>query len=263
MSTAPMIQPCKRFRHSAGSDSELFFLEATPARLLGMQNGNPVPGQARDLSMRAKEYWETRPSPAKPHHWTATEFAAHLRRNSYPPCTINDRMVTHGIAIRRALVKGEFVPSAVMEAEEGRAALADAIMEVKSLDEGAFRLAQQEAAASQFDAVAADPSVVQRLVVAGAKLAGLAKGFTPQPQDVVGYPRPVWCAVIDDRVVVKDTGWDFRSLYGTVHEVERAAAESFLRDALLEGELSLEDSRWFMGRDWSPFAVVHRCSSRP
>ena len=61
--------------------------------------------------------------------------------------------------------------------------------------------------------------------------------------------------------MIKDTGWNIESLYGTVHEIDRGAAESIVRNAALDGKLSNDELSWFMGSDWRPFAVVQSISS--
>lgn len=253
--------PQKQFPHDGGdSGIEFFFLEETSGKLTRMAGGNAVATEVRDLSMRPKEYWETRPSPAKPHHWTAKEFLDQLLYHKYPPGTLNDRMQIHVLAIRQALVQGEFVPDVVMATEEGRYALADAIMEVKAMDEGAFRLAQQNRASAQFDAVSTFDTI-ESLVIGGAKLASQARGSMPHSMSIPNYPRQVWCLAKDGCVLVKDTGWHIESLYGTIFQIDLGVAESILRKAALDGRLKYDDLLWFMGADWSPFAVVQECSS--
>ena len=126
--------PVKQHRLDGGDEgAEIFFLPETPGRLARLTARGDGGDLRRDLSMRPKEYWETRPSPVKPHHWTADEFAAHLDRHRFPPGTLVDRMRGHQQAIRGALVSGEPVPAEVMATDEGRAALEDAIIDRKSV----------------------------------------------------------------------------------------------------------------------------------
>lgn len=254
------VGPRKLFQYDEDAAGiEFFFLEETPGKLAAMAGGNAAAAESRDLSMRPKEYWETRPSPAKPHHWTGEEFAAHLVRHKYPGGTIDDRMRGHLLSIRKALRDGEFVPAVVMETTEGRQALEDAIMEVKSLDEGAYRMAQQKRASEQFDSVISS-TTIESLVNGGAKLAAQAKGGEPQAMVVENYPRPVWCVAHEGRFLIKDTGWNIGSLYGTIYEIDRGTAEAIVRKSVLDGSLSTDEMLWFMGSDWTPFAVV-RCVS--
>lgn len=265
MSNCTIDEVKRQFRDDGGDSSrvEHYFLQETPNRLARMRVGNATfPPTPRDLSMRTKEYWETRPSPAKSHHWTANEFSAHLDRHRFPAGTINDRVQGHKTAICRALIQGEFVPDVVMQSAEGRAALDDAIMEVKSLDEGAFRSAQQAQASSQFKAVI-DGATIEKLVLGGVVSAAHAKGAEPQPVIIENYPRPVWCVVSDDRVLIKDSGWPITSLYGTIQEIDWNTAESIVRNAIVAGEIGYDDSLWFMGSGWVPYADVRDCSPSP
>lgn len=263
MSSGAVQAVKKQFRDDCGDVAEFYFLQETPGRLARMRAGNATPvSMPRDLSMRAREYWEMRPMPAKSHHWTSSEFLDHLEHHRYPAGTINDRMQGHKAAICRALIQGEFVPDVVMQSAEGQSALEDAITEVKSLDEGAFRNEQQAQAKRQFKEVVGG-STIETLVLGGLESAAQAKGAEPQPVTIENYPRPLWCVVNDHRVLVKDAGWPIASLYGTIYEVDWSTVESIVRKAIADGRVDYDDSLWFMGAGWAPYVDVQDCSPSP
>lgn len=81
----------------------------------------------------------------------------------------------------------------------------------------------------------------------------------PQPISIENYPRPVWCVAADGGVLIKDSGWNIQSLYGTVRKIDQEMVGSIIRKGLLEGSLGDEEVAWLTGSRWQPFARVVVC----
>lgn len=130
----------------ASPNEKLDQVEVGVVAVARIREGNAFAGMgaARDFSMRPKLYWETRPSPAAPHHWTRSEFLAHLETHRFPPNTIDDRLRVHVDSIRDALVKGQYVPPEVMADDAGKEAVEAAITLIRSNSYAARASAAQQ-----------------------------------------------------------------------------------------------------------------------
>lgn len=231
-----------------------FYLPDTEHRLASMALGNPSPEAARNLGMRPKEYWETRPMPSHPHHWTSAEYERFLRDHRYPGNTIDERLRHHVLMISEALQRGEYVPQDVMNDTAGVQALGHARMMVVSSDEGARRQAQTKEATHAFDAAMASHANFKAWLIALAKsepkahpqgASSAALGHYSQAA-FPGHPRELRLMLQTVQTsqgqhgwyVVHDTAWGECSLYGQVARLEKDLVEAVYRQVLMEGALN-------------------------
>lgn len=218
----------------------------------------------RDLSMRPKEYWETRPSPASPHHWTSQEFHQHLLKHSYPSNTISDRMQVHETKVRDALVNGLYVPPEVIADEAGQRAVADAVDMTRANRYAAEASRRQEVNRKAFLMAAALPggerALMRELLLGAAKAnlrpvsGGLDKWVTggyKQVQLKRGYPHPIMVCAVEDskgcRIDFRDGRYEPNSLYSTVRSTRMDDACRIYADLLESGEVTREEVRLVIG----------------
>jgi hypothetical protein len=233
-----------------------YFLPDTQERIAKTQqgNGSDVP---RDMGMRKREVWETRPHPGNPHHWLAEEFHAFLLEHNYPANTIKDRMRGHALCIREALVRGRPVPQLVMQSQEGREALEDAMMEVGAHDEGAFHVAQDRYVHELF----ATSLAARRACVPFADRDPLAEvflkavGLCAQNQVSVSpdftvdwheHPLRVSQAENGKSFHVQDARWAATAFGGHLQRIERSDAEIWVSKAMSQGQLKFDDMLWLV-----------------
>lgn len=230
----------------------------------------------RDHSMRAKEYWESRPYPAQLHHWTGLELRQHLNVHNYPPNTIKDRLEGHVKKICDALVSGLYVPPEVMADDAGQRATADAIMTFKANRYASEASERQEENRLAFVFAAGRAggwrSALSDLLLRAAKAiqhpakVGLDKwiagGFKVVEMDG-GYPHPIMVCAFDDskgcRVDLRDGRYEPNSLYATFHSIRMDEACSIYRELLDQGKVSqaeIELVIGYQGMQYMPQPVV-------
>jgi hypothetical protein len=250
-------------------------------RLAAMRAGNPERMTPRDLRMVKGEFWQTRKVPAMAHHFTRGEFEAYLGAERFPSNTLLDRVHVHTASVRRALVTGLFVPQEVMQDVAGVEALGLAEMEVAAQAESAWKLAQQAEAVAVFEraigytvpyGVPRDALRKALLVAARGTLEPCSQGFEKwvsggyKQIDLEGHPRGVLVALRmgvngQQWLEMRDAGWHSASLYGAVHRMDYLDADCIYAEAILSGEVSLEQARSVMGCRWQPFMRVTAVTS--
>lgn len=216
----------------------------------------------RDFSMRPKEYWETRLSPAQPHHWTRAEFLKHLSDHRFPPNTIKDRLEVHVQVIRDALLAGEYVPAEVLADEAGQQAIGDALLRVRS---DAYAKAASEAQESNrqmfFQArVGYEGEFLQDLLsqAAAASIEAAQPGLDPwlasgyklvEPNE--SYPHGIMVCALGDskggRIDFRDARYEPNSLFGTVHSIRMDEAATIFCRLLDEGRVTTEEVQSVIG----------------
>lgn len=241
-----------------------YFLEDTAARLQSIEIGNAVQGQvSRDLSLRKKEYWETRPSPAMPHHWTASEFLKHLVRHNFPAGTIRERMALHQASIQKALERGEFVPEIVLNSEAGRHAVSDAQMMILAQDQACRKDYESRQRAAKFKESIGEldhhglNKNLRETIVSCASKSWVLPGVKLISID--GYPDDVYCVFDRLGVTFKDASIHVESLYGVLHRVKKSEVSNTIQAALHQGRISFDDALSLMGLQWHPL-VVDSCN---
>lgn len=264
-------------------------LQALERRLEQIRCGNAhmVPeGVSRDLSMGKRQVWETRDMPARPWHWTPSEFARFLRDQRYPSNTLADRERGHLQSITSALTTGEYVPPEVMADPESKTAIDDAVMIARSDFQGERAAAQQKAASMDFDRLiargdllrtqAGEPLLFLHDLLAKACeapaepvdggfawLTHTAKRLQPEGADhdyLIGMQHAAsakpytagktWLTIRDGR---ESPAY----LYGEVHRLDLSAVESIMRDLLKAGRINWEQCTSVMGHTWQPWSHVH------
>ncbi len=254
-----------------------YFLPETAARVEKMLLGNGY-DTARDLGMRKKEFWETRPYPAKLHHWMADEFRAFLYEHRYPGNTIEDRMRFHTQSIRDALVRGEPVPKNVFESPEGVYALDDALIHVKGDDGWAFNAARDRYLQELFrDSVAkrrasiAQVDPLEELFMKAVKLCAEKEVSVSPDFTVDWHERPLRVFQLDDPKLFRVQDADFHQgeLFGGLENIKREDAESWAAKAMEKGDVSYDDVCWLVRdrsvdpRVWYPRSSVDVTVSYP
>ena len=250
-------------------------------RIEAIRSGNQHRREPRCLALVRGEYWETRTVPAKPHHFTGKEFEAYLWAQRFPPNTIEDRIRHHVQVIRRALLDGQFVPVEVLNDESGKAAVADAGMDVRAAREAEFARAQTEDATRHFEIAIGchqphgRPDAVMREMLIRAAKGVLHPGYSSfntllarghKQVSVDGYPRALWLAACQGQnraswISIRDTGWHLDSLYGEIYRVPFSNAETVYREGLIAGVLTPSEVSSVMGTSWHPFLRVTRVDS--
>jgi hypothetical protein len=243
--------------------------------------GNKPDGEppARDLSMRPKEYWETRYSPAASHHWTNNELHEHLIANRFPPNTIRDRLEHHVHLVTTALVEGAYVPSEVLKDETGLRAVNDAFMRVRS-DVYAQNASRTQARNQQaFNKCLAlrdgkylrHGEALKEILVMAAKapqepmqngldswVAGGFKRVFPSP--AMGYEHPLMvCALGNSRGVrldIRDGRYDPNSLFSTLFSIPMENAAPLLIDIYESGQVNATEIESLIGYQGIPY--LHR-----
>lgn len=241
-------------------------------KLSWIRTGNKPDGAAptRDMSMRPKEYWETRPTPAFAHHWTGDELRDHLIANRFPSNTIDDRLEYHVAQITRALAMGKYVPGEVLASTSGLRAIDDAFMRVRSsiYAQQASRTQNrnQKAFAQSLCARAgkqlAPGEALMEILLAAAKAtqepmqAGLeswvAGGYKRVDLSAaMGYEHPVMvCALGDDRGVrldIRDGRYGPNSLFSTLLSMRMEEVAPILIDLIESGQASASEIRSVIG----------------
>lgn len=215
--------------------------------------------------MRPKEYWETRPYPKYLHHWTPEEFEKFLYAHRYPANTIKDRLAQHRMEVCNSLMAGAYVPRAVLDTDGGKAALAEACMFVRAMDEAARKEARLKEDKKMFSqALNADFSV-EALLIRGIQMLSeaKAKGVDASGIDIPGYPNPVRLMLTKKYVQFKDGSYHSDSLYGVLFQLPRHEAESIIRENISKKQLTQSDVSLFLGSDWMPFLRVQHCATWP
>lgn len=260
-----------------------------PQRKEQIAAGNPNNRPAdfsRDLSMRQREYWETRPYPAKRHHWTEAEFEQFLETHRYPSPTHRDHLVGRSTDIRNALVAGEFIPEEVMADPSTQGAIGDAIMTIEADEAGAMKRHVQEQGQAQFkraigycEHIDVYQSRLDGLLAMAARaegrkvgmgglsdilspvkpvsLEGLEFGLTvsrrTHPQGSPHHGRRSW-------LEIRDARYNDVSVYGDVYRIEFADAEVIYRRLLEAQQITLPQVRSVMGELWRPYTIVRACA---
>ena len=266
--------------------------EQMNAALQRVKTGNAAhepEGFARDLSLRKPEYWETRPYPNVLWHWTEAEFDQFLTEHRFPPNTLRDREVGRMLAIRSALVKGEFIPREVMDDEPTAEAVADAVMEISARYAYEVRNKEQQLGTLEFEkAIGYLHSVDQYRTRLDALLAQAAcatgrrsteSGFTLILSDIkeVGLDGLPFNLTVSLRtptkenrhsgskqwLEIRDARYNDVSLYGDVHRVPFETAESIFRRLLEAGAVTLEQACSVIGHNWKPYLYVSVTRSNP
>lgn len=257
-------------------------LEAALIRI-SAGNAHAAPeGFVRDLSMRKKEYWETRPYPQVLWHWTEAEFSAFLDQHRFPPNTLRDREEGRVLAIRAALVRGEFIPAEVMADEATAQAVSDAIMEVSANFSAAAKHQAQQDGTREFDRAigcylseAERQQRLDRLLMQAARAPGRSiEGWgvhrtLSDIKDValegvsfsltVSLRAPSGCDVHADAkkwLEVRDARYNDVSLYGAVGRIPFEQAESVFRRLVETDQVTIDEARSLMGTQWQPYTVV-------
>lgn len=243
-----------------------YFLPTTAQRIAKMRLGNGY-DIARDLGMKKKESWETRPYPAKLHHWMADEFRAFLYQHNFPGNTIDDRMRIHSQSIKDALVHSEPVPKNVFESPEGVNALEDALTEVKADDAWSFHAAQDRyfqdlfkisVAKRQASTPEMDP--LEEVFMKAVKLCGANEVRVSPEFTVDWHDRPLRVFQLENPKFfrVQDAGFPQGSLGGGLLNIKREDAENWVAKAMGKGELSYDAMSWLVrdksvdSRVWYP-----------
>jgi hypothetical protein len=253
--------------------------------LLRIRTGNACnkpEGFERNLTFREREYWETRPYPMVLSHWTEAEFDRFLAEHRYPPNTLRDREVSRLLAIRSALVRGDYIPREVMEDGPTVDAVADALMEVSASFAYEARNRQQQLGVLAFEkaigylhsageyhmrldallaqaATAAGRPATERgctLILSEIKevgLDGLPYNLTVSMRTPDEHNRhsgsKLWLEIRDGR-------YNDVSLFGDVHRVPFCQADSIYRRLLETGAVTLEQACTVMGYQWTPATRV-------
>jgi hypothetical protein len=258
--------------------------------LLRVKTGNACnepEGFVRDMTMRKKEYWETLPYPKVLSHWTEDEFAEFLAKHRYPPNTLRDREVSRMLAIRSALVRGDFIPREVMADAVTVNAVADALMEISASFAWDARTQEQQLGILAFEKAIGylrpageyhsrlDALLAQAANAAGRRatdsgctlilsevkevgLDGLPYNLTVSMRTPDSYNRysgqRLW-------LEVRDARYNDVSLYGDVHRIPYSQADSIFRRLVTEERVTLEQACTMMGSNWTPYVRVAVTSS--
>jgi hypothetical protein len=253
--------------------------------LLRVKTGNACnkpEGFERNLSLRKPEYWETRPYPQLLSHWTESEFDQFLVEHRFPPNTLRDREVSRMLAIRSALVRGDYIPREVMEDGPTVNAVADALMEISARFAYEARNQEQQLGVLAFEKAIGylhstgeyqmrlDALLAQAATATGRRatdsgcslilseikevgLEGLPYNLTVSLRTPTSDNRysgtKVWLEVRDGR-------YNDVSLYGDVHRIPFIQADSIFRRLLQSGAVTLEQACTLMGYQWSPYTRV-------
>lgn len=247
-----------------------YFYPETSVRLGSMSVGNGFEID-RDLSMKKRDVWETRPYPAKLHHWTAGEFERFIIEHNYPGNTIKDRKRFHVQAIKDALVRGIAVPKMVFETEEAQFALTDAKTEVISSDRGGFMAAQTEWARQSFEASVSKrraflPSrePLKEILLKAVVLCGEGEVYASPDFSVEWHDRPmrVFQAYNGSGFQVQDAAFPVGSYSGEVRFIERKIAEEWVTEAVNNQSMKFDDMLYLI-HDRSKPLSLDACYSRP
>lgn len=257
-------------------------LEAALMRI-SAGNAHAAPeGFVRDLSMRKKEYWETRPYPNVLWHWTEAEFSSFLDQHRFPPNTLRDREEGRVLAIRAALVRGEFIPPEVMADEATAQAVSDAMMEVSANFSAAAKSQAQQEGMREFDRAIGsylpETDFQQRLdalLVQAARAPGRpieASGVDRvlseiKEVELEGLPFKLTVSLRTPNeynvhsgkkkwLDVRDARYNDVSLYGTVGRIQFEQAESTFRRLMDTDQVTIAEARSVMGAQWQPYSVV-------
>ena len=257
-------------------------------RLDAMRLGNPGGALAasaggRDLGMRKREYWETRPHPAHVHHWLEAEFEAFLREHSYPPNNIGDRLVERVRSIAAALKKGLYVPPAVMQEPSGVEALADAILHVQAEDQA---VRAEDRFASMCDRFGAELTIRfggdEELAKKALVLAAFGGAMTPNSGatnaigstqcsrfDLDGLDWKLGAYIAHFRrsgggsrtwLSIRLADLPMASLYGELCRIDGGDVDVIATRAMLDGTLQVSCVRALMGYTWAP-PLIHSSGS--
>jgi hypothetical protein len=250
--------------------------------------GHQPDGFTRDLSLRKPEYWETRPYPNVLWHWTEAEFDQFLTAHRFPPNTLRDREVGRMLALRSALVKGEFIPREVMDDASTVNAVADAVMEIQSRYAGEARNHEQQLGTLAFEKAIGLHSTAEYCLRRGALLAQAAcatgrratdSGCTLILSDIkeVGLDGLGFNLTVSLRtptkenrhsgskqwLEIRDARYNDVSLYGDVHRIPFERAETIFRNLMESNQVTLDQARSLMGPYWAPYLHVAVTTSVP
>lgn len=259
--------------------------EQMNAALQRVKTGNAAhepEGFVRDLSLRKPYYWETRPYPNVLWHWTEAEFDQFLAEHRFPPPTLRDREVCRVLAIRSALVKGDFIPREVMADGPTAEAVADAVMEISARYAYECKSREQQMGTLEFEkAIGYLHSVdeyrtrLDALLTLAACATGRRatdSGCTLILSDIkeVGLDGLPFNLTVSLRtptkenrhsgskqwLEIRDARYNDVSLYGDVHRVPFDKAECIFRRLLEAGTVTLEQACSVIGNQWKPYLYV-------
>jgi hypothetical protein len=232
------------------------------ARITQIRTGNAQAEVPIDHSMRKREYWENRPSPASQHHWTPDEFKNHLLVHRYPACTINDRMRHHQSVIREALYAGKFVPAFVLDTEAGKEAVEDAVMfyladianeqivkQGKELSKNFLKAIGWCTSQDVYDAT------IKELIMLTIEAHETRDAGELPSLKFEEYSTPIWGVKTGSTLTFRSG--NPKCIVQNLHSIEWSKVESIVRSLVTEGKTHYDQYHFLMGSGWVAFTRVY------